>query len=60
MIGIINYDSGNIKSVINAVRYCTDEPLIVAYHPRDLKDCSKLILPGVGAFGKAMESLQEK
>jgi glutamine amidotransferase len=54
MIGIINYDSGNIKSVINAVRYCTDEPLIVAYHPRDLKDCSKLILPGVGAFGNAI------
>ncbi|MCP3941154.1 MAG: imidazole glycerol phosphate synthase subunit HisH [Desulfobacteraceae bacterium] len=59
MIGIINYNAGNIKSVVNAVAYCTDEQILIADHPRDLEDCSKLILPGVGAFGEAMESLDK-
>ncbi len=59
MIGIINHNTGNIKSVINAVTYCTDEQVTIVDHPRDLEDCSKLILPGVGAFGKAMDSLDK-
>ncbi len=60
MIGIINYGAGNLVSVINALEYCTDEQVRVVDHPRGMEDCSKLILPGVGAFGKAMETLEKK
>ena len=60
MIGIINYGTGNIRSVTNAVTYCTDQPVMVVDRPGDLDACSKLILPGVGAFGKAMAQIREK
>lgn len=56
MIAIIDYDAGNIKSVEKAVQYLGKECVIT----RDfdvLKKADKLILPGVGAFGDAMDKL---
>lgn len=56
MIAIIDYDAGNIKSVEKAVQFLGEEVLIT----RDkeiLLSADKVIFPGVGAFGDAMEKL---
>lgn len=56
MIAIIDYDAGNIMSVKKAMEYLGEEAVIT----RDesiLLSASKVILPGVGAFGDAMEKI---
>jgi len=59
MIGIIDYDSGNIFSLAAAFkRLGVNHQLVVKVS--DLKSCNALVLPGVGAFGDAMHSLREK
>ncbi len=58
MIGIINYNMGNLASVFNACHLLDGNAEIVS-DPNRLKEFDKLILPGVGAFGDAMEHLNE-
>ena len=57
MIAIIDYDAGNIKSVEKALQALGEETVLT----RD-RDCllaaDKVILPGVGSFGDAMENLK--
>ena len=57
MIGIIDYGAGNIKSVQNALEFVGAKSELVSDAQR-LKDYDRLLLPGVGAFGKAMERLR--
>lgn len=56
MIAIIDYDAGNLKSVEKALQYL-DEECIVTRDKEELLKADKIILPGVGAFGDAMEKL---
>ncbi len=56
MIGIIDYDAGNIKSVEKALYYLGQES-VVSRDPEVLLRADKVILPGVGSFGEAMEHL---
>ena len=56
MIAIIDYDAGNMKSVEKALDFLGAE-YIVTKDPAELAAADKLILPGVGAFGDAMEKL---
>ena len=58
MIGIIDYGMGNIKSVANGIISAGGVVKLVS-QPNELEDCSALILPGVGAFAKAMENLNK-
>jgi imidazole glycerol-phosphate synthase subunit HisH len=58
MIGIINYGMGNLASVANALDFLNISNKIIAEY-QDLKHCDKLILPGVGAFGMAMQFLND-
>lgn len=58
MIGIVDYNVGNLQSVINAFKHIGIEAKLES-NPEKLKDYDKLILPGVGAFGDAMDSLEE-
>ena len=55
MIGIIDYDAGNIKSVEKALAYLGETPVITR-DPGTLLKADKVILPGVGSFGDAMEN----
>ena len=56
MIAIIDYDAGNIKSVEKALISMGEEACIT--RDRDiLLSAQKVILPGVGAFGDAMEKI---
>ena len=57
MIGIVDYNMGNLASVINAFKSVGAE-IAVESDPEKLKEYDKLILPGVGAFGDAMEHLK--
>ncbi len=58
MIAIIDYNAGNLKSVEKALLLLGHECVIT----RDFKEierADKVILPGVGAFGEAMEQLKK-
>lgn len=57
MIGIIDYDAGNIKSVEKALHFL-GEDAVVSRDPEVLLKADKVILPGVGSFGAAMNNLQ--
>ena len=58
MIAIIDYDAGNLKSVQKALAYIGQES-IVTRDRKELLGADKVILPGVGAFGDAMENLKK-
>ena len=57
MIALIDYDAGNMKSVEKALQHI-QEDTIVTRDPREILQADKVILPGVGCFGDAMENLQ--
>ena len=57
MIAIIDYDAGNIKSVEKAFQRLGQE-VCVTRDAKMLLAADKVVLPGVGAFGDAMEHLQ--
>ncbi len=59
MIAIINYKAGNTTSVVNAIARM-GEVCIVTDDPVEILQADKVILPGVGAAGSAMKSLQSK
>lgn len=57
MIAIIDYDAGNIKSVEKAVLALGEEPIVTREREKILS-ADKVILPGVGSFGDAMEKIR--
>ena len=57
-IGIVDYNMGNLASVKNALKKIGANAEVVK-NSEKLKDYDKLILPGVGAFGDAMEHLKK-
>ncbi|MDV7758044.1 imidazole glycerol phosphate synthase subunit HisH [Liquorilactobacillus mali] len=59
MLSIIDYDAGNTFNVIKAFKYLGIEVQLTD-NPEKIMKSSGLILPGVGAFGPAMEILEKK
>ncbi len=57
MVAIIDYDAGNIKSVEKALLYLGEEAVITIDRDAILR-ADRVILPGVGAFGDAMDKLR--
>jgi glutamine amidotransferase len=58
MIAIIDYGAGNLHSVKNALDFL-GAPSIVTGDAAEILAADKVILPGVGAFGDAMASLEK-
>ena len=58
MIAIIDYDAGNIKSVEKALQKL-GQKTIITRDAETILNADKVILPGVGAFGEAMENLRK-
>lgn len=58
MIAIIDYDAGNLKSVEKALKYIGEE-VVVSREPGEILEADKIILPGVGSFGDAMNNLDK-
>ena len=56
MIAIIDYDAGNLKSVEKALKYLGQD-VIVSRDSSEILQADKVILPGVGSFGDAMNNL---
>ena len=56
MIALINYEAGNIRSVTKALEKCGGI-IEVTNRAEVIRKADKVILPGVGAFGKAMDAL---
>ena len=56
MTAIIDYDAGNIKSVEKALLFL-GEDTVVTRDEKIIEQADRVILPGVGAFGDAMEKL---
>lgn len=58
MIAIIDYDAGNLRSVEKAFEYIGNEAIVTRNRDVLLK-ADKVVLPGVGSFGDAMEKLNK-
>ena len=59
MIAIIDYGAGNLQSVKKALDYLGCESIITA-DKEVIESASHIILPGVGSFGDAMDSIRSR
>ena len=58
MIAIIDFNAGNLKSVEKALHLLGEETVITRSF-QEIEAADRVILPGVGAFGDAMEQLKK-
>lgn len=58
MIGIIDYNAGNLNSIVTALHRLQADTKVVTT-PDQLAGCAHVILPGVGAFPPAMKRLEK-
>lgn len=58
-VTILDYGAGNVRSLENAVRRLGYD-LKWVQEPEDITSAERLIFPGVGSFGAAMQNLKEK
>jgi imidazole glycerol-phosphate synthase subunit HisH len=56
---VVDYGVGNLHSVARALEHC-DARFTFSSDPEQVRVAAKVILPGVGAFGKGMSLLAEK
>jgi glutamine amidotransferase len=59
MIFIVDYDAGNLRSVLNGFEVIGHKPMVTD-DPDKLAKASAIVLPGVGAFGDCMEAIRSK
>jgi len=59
LLALIDYGSGNIHSVINALRHEGGDVELIS-DPARLADADAIVLPGVGAFGDCVRGLQTR
>ena len=59
MIYLLDYGAGNVRSLANSINRLGFQFKWVT-SPDDIKSATKLIFPGVGAFGPALEALRAK
>ena len=55
---IIDYSMGNIQSVLGTLKFLNVDNVIVSHLPSDIEKADKLILPGVGSFAAAMQTIK--
>ncbi len=59
MIAVTDYDTGNLRSVMNALQR-TGAEFIVTSDEATLRAADKVIMPGVGEASSAMDKLRER
>ena len=57
-VGLIDYEAGNTNSVSKALEYLGAD-VCLSNNPVDLKNCDRIVFPGVGAFYDAMCKLEK-
>ncbi len=60
MLAVIDYGAGNLRSVMHALKHLQAPDLRLARHGSELAGATKIILPGVGAFGASMEQMRRR
>lgn len=58
-ICILDYGSGNVQSVFNILSAILNN-IVISNKAEDIKSATHIILPGVGAFGAAMQKIKSK
>ena len=58
MTAVIDYDAGNLMSVEKALTFLGGQPVITR-DPEAILSADRIVLPGVGAFGDAMNRLRQ-
>jgi glutamine amidotransferase len=58
-VTVVDYDSGNLLSVRRALEHCGAQ-VEVTDSPESVLSADRLVLPGVGAFGDAMDKLRRR
>src|SRR5690349_12562598 len=58
-IVIVDYGSGNTRSMLNAVRRISGSRVLLTGDPDVIAGAERLILPGVGAFAACMKKLED-
>ena len=56
MIAVINYEMGNVGSVLNMMRKLRIQAKLTR-DPKDLDQACGIILPGVGSYDRGMKQL---
>ena len=59
MVALIDYGSGNVRSVFNALKSLGADVRLTA-DPSEISRAEKIVLPGVGAFGDCVRGLEER
>ncbi len=59
LICILDYGSGNVKSVFNLLKFIGSN-VIISNDSTSIKKATHLILPGVGSYGTSMEKVKQK
>ena len=58
LVGIVDYNVGNVNSVRNAIE-TLEYRAVITNDKKILSECTHLILPGVGAFAEAISQLKK-
>ena len=56
---LIDYGSGNIRSVAKALETASNQPVRVTADPKDVAAARALVVPGQGAFGQCLAGLKD-
>lgn len=59
MLGVLDYNAGNIRSVQNTLEHL-DIPFFISSDPEELQKADKILFPGVGHAKSAMEELKKR
>lgn len=58
-IAVVDYGMGNLRSLTNALEYLGCD-VVVSGEASVFRDADRIVLPGVGAFGDAMDAIRER
>lgn len=59
-IVIVDYGMGNIRSIVSTLKYLGVEDVVLDSDFDTLNSADKIILPGVGSFGKAIDQIRQQ
>ena len=60
MLAVIDYGAGNLRSVLHALKHLGVQEMQLVKDPEQLLGATKIILPGVGAFGAGMAQMRAR
>ena len=58
VVAVIDYGMGNLHSVRHALAMAGAEDVLVTHDPAEIERATRIVLPGVGAFGECVKNLR--